>query len=182
VLITLLSTVYPTLVASRVVTPSLERKWTIRTKPVGDEWDIPLPFTAGEEDTALGMLLFTCKYFEQHMSPTSPEFSTEIAPTLTETRIRTFKAYILQTQCRLIPYELGIRQKILLQVLEREPGHWVFELHLTRLAGDSKEWVSRNRDLVDYIRKRLLVWRGLTEAERKLYLEEAKKWKGLATT
>jgi hypothetical protein len=47
--VVLLSTVYPARKASEVATPAIERRWQV-PDPVGDAWDIPMPFavTGGE--------------------------------------------------------------------------------------------------------------------------------------
>jgi ABC-type antimicrobial peptide transport system permease subunit len=52
---TLIASVYPALKAGTLVTPSLERKWKIPTKPLGGTWEIPLPLARAltAEDTLL---------------------------------------------------------------------------------------------------------------------------------
>lgn len=174
--ITLLSSIYPAILAAKVVTPSLERKWAIKTKPVGSEWDIPLPFVAASDKDAMATLLFLKEYVDRHLSPTSPEFSTEKTSQISKTKIKEyFNAFILSFDARLIPYELGIRQSVIIQLMEMSRERWSLTIHLTRITGDIKEWERRNRDFVDYLRKRLLVWRSLSPDEKSQYLQEAEK-------
>lgn len=174
--ITLISSAYPATIAARVVTPSLERRWAIKTRPIGDEWDIPLPFIAKSDEEAASTLIFLKEYMDKHLSPVSPEFSLEKPSEIIKTKVKGyFNAYILDADVRLIPYELGIKQKVLVQFIEMRPKDWSLTIHLSRRAGDLKEWERRNREFVDYLRKRILVWRSLTQADREQYIKEAEK-------
>ncbi|MBS7607044.1 hypothetical protein KEJ14_04290 [Candidatus Bathyarchaeota archaeon] len=175
--ITALSSIYPAIIAARIVTPSLERKWAVKTKPVGNEWDIPLPFVANSDKEALATLIFLKEYIDKHLSPVSPEFSTERLSEISRTKIKDYyNAFILSVDVRIMPYELGIRQTMLIQLMEVAPERWPLTIHLTRKSGDIKEWERRNRDFIDYIRKRLLVWKSLPSAEKETYLHEAEKF------
>ncbi|MBW2559157.1 MAG: hypothetical protein JRD69_10065, partial [Deltaproteobacteria bacterium] len=49
-IVTILSSIYPAILASKIVTPSLERAWKIKTKPVGDLWEIPIPTIITDRD------------------------------------------------------------------------------------------------------------------------------------
>ncbi|TLN01155.1 FtsX-like permease family protein, partial [bacterium] len=55
--LTTASTIYPMYKSTKLVTPSLERRWKVPTKPKGDNWEIPLPFVSSEAE-AEGILTF----------------------------------------------------------------------------------------------------------------------------
>jgi len=168
-LATIISTIYPMIVASKIVTPSLERRWRIPTKPVGDEWTIPLPFFPTDENEARGILEFVKEYFEHHMSPIAPDFSVSTI-NLFKTEIEGFPAYVLESETRIIPYELGIRQMTRIQAINKA-GRWNILVHLTRLAGATKAWTDHNRDFLSLIRRQFLIWRGLPEVEKAKYIK-----------
>ncbi|MCS7120586.1 MAG: M28 family peptidase [Nitrososphaerota archaeon] len=172
-LATILSTLYPTISAARMITPSLERRWRIPTKPVGDEWSIPLPFFPADEREAAGILNFIKEYFEHHMSPVAPEFSVS-SLNIMETRVEGFPALILDAETRIVPYEQGIRQRTKIQLINRS-GKWNIVIHLTRLTGTSKAWADHNRAFLTKVREQFLLWRGLPPEERRKYLKEEKK-------
>jgi hypothetical protein len=54
---------YSTLLASRIITPSLERRWKLKTKPKGDEWDIALPTSATSLEETRGILAYLYEYY-----------------------------------------------------------------------------------------------------------------------
>jgi len=68
ILVILLSSIYPLYKASRLVTPSLERDWTPKTKPRGNTWDIPLPLALESEEEACGMLVYITNYLKSYGS------------------------------------------------------------------------------------------------------------------
>lgn len=168
-LATLLSTIYPTIVASRVVTPSLERRWRLPTKPVGDEWTVPLPFYPSDEEEVRGILEYVREYFEHHRSPMAPEFSVSTL-SLEKTMIAGFDAYVLEAETRIIPYELGIIQTTRIQTINKG-GRWNVVIHLKRVAGSAKPWADHNRPFLTRIRGQFLLWRGLSREERAKYMK-----------
>ncbi len=74
---TLLSTLYPALKASSIVTPSLERKWKVASKPIGSEWSIGLPFAASSHEESAGVLLYFEEFFRGHMLESTESFVTK---------------------------------------------------------------------------------------------------------
>jgi ABC-type antimicrobial peptide transport system permease subunit len=44
------ASIYPIYRVALLITPSLERRWRITSKPKGDEWEISIPFRVKEEE------------------------------------------------------------------------------------------------------------------------------------
>ncbi|MCX8184099.1 MAG: hypothetical protein N3F08_06755 [Crenarchaeota archaeon] len=61
-MLVLAASLYPFYRVSVTVTPSLERKWRLQTRPKGDSWDIPIPFRIKEDDRAAGIAVFLHEY------------------------------------------------------------------------------------------------------------------------
>jgi len=168
VAVVMVSSIYPLMKASRLVTPSLERKWKITTHPLGDEWDIPVPFVFSSEEDADGCLEFFREYFMSYReeSPVAP-----FATIDSQKRITTFGGFpakSLVITLHIAPFPAGINQTTeIIAVNEKEV--WRAHLHLSRKTGRMDEWISSNRKFLDAVRKQLLNWRTLAPSEKSKY-------------
>jgi len=157
---TTVSTLYPAFKASRLVTPSLERKWKPPTKPIGDRWFIPLPFSSIDPQEAHGILNYLAEYFTAYLNvPTETFVVREVEQRDNALRIRT----------DLQPAEAHISQNVLFTYTPKE-GRYNFTLDITRLSGSKMVWRSSNLRFIDAFRKQLLRWRSLTPQERDKYM------------
>ncbi|MEM3424880.1 MAG: FtsX-like permease family protein [Thermoproteota archaeon] len=164
----LLSTLYPTVKASKIVTPSLERKWKITTKPKGNEWEIPLPFSAASKEEVCGILEYVNEYFRSQILERGGEsFITK------DTKLSLQEEKVL-ARVSIAPFEAGIVQEVTLQAI-KYPDKYMFTLHLRRLTGIHDVWLARSRDFVDQIRKQFLTWGSLSLETKKEYIQRALK-------
>jgi len=160
----LLSAIYPAILASRLATPSLERKWRISTKPVDNKWDIPMPFSFPTQEEAAGLL----KYLEEFAQVHSVEMGERF-------QVRSFKldadSMRLEMTVALAPYEANVLQTATMQGHETFPEQkWEFELALVQTSGEKSVWLTSNYDFVDSARKQFLLWRSLTTDEKMSYI------------
>jgi len=167
--IALLSSVYPSYKASKLVTPSLERKWSIPL-PTGDEWEVTFPFVA-TKDEASGILEFLEEYLSAY---TTDRVGVFMARNLhVEAMIEKAEQIpFIEAEVLLAPFDLGLLQLFILQPYSIGSGRYGFRMHLTRLAGIREAWVSGNRSFIDRIRKQLLLWRVLPPADKNRYVEK----------
>lgn len=160
----LTSTAYPFYKASRMVTPSLERKWKIPTKPKGDQWHIPLPFVV-EENVKRGLLMYMKEYLES--------FPTERAALFSVSNLEYQKRNgeeSLEFIARLSPYEAGISQRVSLKIVFHESDKkYHVHIYIQRLAGILSVWRTANRPFVNEIRRQLLNWQSLSLKEKQAY-------------
>jgi len=168
----LLATLYPTYKSSKLVTPSLKRKWEIPTEPVGNEWEIPLPFRASAGEVG-GILAFMKEFFEAHGTERAGKFwARELGFSEREEEGVVEKS--LRTLVRLQPYEAGIEQHSeLIATLPKEENLFLLKLRITRVTGMTNVWMSANRTYIDSIRSQLLIWRSLRKESRERYLTKA---------
>jgi len=164
---TILSTLYPMAKVSKLVTPSLERKWKIPTKPMGTEWTIPLPFTMPKEE-AIGALEYVAEYFQSQMLERGAEdfITRSVSFIPKEGRILAVVA--------LAPYEMGVVQEVDLHIVPSGSDKYAFNIYLRRVSGVTDVWLTRTRNFVDNVRKQFLIWRTLRFEERKDYIQRAK--------
>jgi len=168
ILSTLVAMLYPMYIASRMITPSLERKWKVPTKPKGDEWLIPLPFSLVEERESKGVLAYLTEYFASHTTETPDPFIVRSVKV-------DMKNGLITSEVSLVPLDSGVFQ--LVQVVSKynyDSSRYEYLLQIKRVTGDLESWSRMNYNFIDAIRKQLLTWRLLTESERNNYIDKAK--------
>ncbi|MEM3974527.1 MAG: FtsX-like permease family protein [Ignisphaera sp.] len=156
--------VYPAIMVSRTVVPSLERKWKVPTKPRGDEWEIPLPYAAVSKEEALGFLEFLREFFDFHRKESVEVFITDDI---------SFDMGNLQlvVVSRLQPLESGVVQKATFSAIYlRGEGRYTFLANVKLLSGKREAWLAKVPAFIDSVRKQMLMWRGLTPTERAKYV------------
>jgi len=173
--VTVASSLYPSIRASRTVTPSLERRWKI-PKPSGREWEIPLPFVA-TEDEVYGIFAFINEYLQTHAVEGVGLFATFGSVTVEEKKVADRDNKVLTGSVRLAPFDVGITQKITVTASAAEGQRYSIVLYLTCLTGLLSDWINSNRPFIDNMRKQLLIWRALPPSQKGVYIE---KGRGLA--
>ncbi len=166
--VVLLSTLYPARKASEVATPAIERRWQV-PEPVGDTWDIPLPFAVtGEQATALTR--FMVEWFEAYEEYSIGDFVTQDVRSWEE-EAEYGTSYMIETMAWVAPFDLGVSQKVRLETIPTDMED-VFEirLHLERVSGDVSSWRRVNRRFLNTLRKQFLIWRTLRAEDRDRYL------------
>jgi len=165
----MLPTIYPSLLAHRQVTPSLRRKWEIPTKPLGDEWVIPLPFTASR-DECKGLMAYIQEHLSMYTSP-GDIFLIE-GLNYSEEKKEEEKAYSLTFTVKLPPQEAGIIQRsTLVAVWDKKESKYMFTIYNHRISGEMRLWVKGNKSFLNELRKQFLVWGSLRFEEKKSYYE-----------
>jgi hypothetical protein len=167
--VTITVTIYPIFIASKLVTPSLERRWKI-PKPKGDRWQIILPFTATRDEETDGVLAFTHELATGHLAPDSEVFRTVSSIKYSEEETPEILYRTLIFDSELSPYELGIFQETkIVDAKEKDIGRHTIQINLYRKAGPKGSWVTFGREFVDLMRKQIMLWRSFPEKERSQY-------------
>jgi len=168
VAVVLLSTLYPAKKASEVATPSVDRSWKV-PDPVGDSWDIVLPFAVTGEQ-AEGVNGFLREWFQAYEEYSIGDFVTQdVEPC--DVEVEYGKGYGLTCKAWLAPFDLGVSQQVLLQTIPTAMED-VYEVKvtLTRLSGDVSNWKRVNRRFLNTLRKQFLIWRTMKHEDRDKYL------------
>lgn len=163
----LAASLYPFAKVSRLVTPSLERKWRVPTKPRGDAWEIPLPFTFREEEMAAGLAAYLSEYLENKRERTGT-----FAVMEHYVRVEAGKV-IVKARIWLAPYEQNIVQdaEIVLAKSATE-ARYIVTMKVTRESGPYDLWVKSCEIFVREVREQLLTWRLLKPEERSAYVKQ----------
>jgi len=161
----ILATVYPAFIASRLITPSLERKWKVPTKPKGDEWIIPLPFSLTSEIEVNGLINYLREFFIEHMVESGQPFIVrDVEVSLEEKKV--------QADMNILPVEAAVKQVLTVQAHKPErETRWFIFIHIHKLSGFPDVWESKNRIVIDVVRKQILLWGGLSQEKRDKYIK-----------
>ncbi|RLE65580.1 MAG: hypothetical protein DRJ47_04820 [Thermoprotei archaeon] len=166
---------YPAYKASKLVTPSLERRWKPPTKPKGDEWMIPLPLRLASTLEALAFMEFIREYLEYRKAERVGSYQ---ILELDFKWDKQNKLLELKGRTQLAPWDQGITQIFALRGMSLEGAGYNFELYLKRLTGPLAGWIISNRSLIEDVRFQILMWRSLREDDRSRYIKKAEKMLG----
>jgi hypothetical protein len=161
------SSLYPASIASRMITPSLERRWKPATKPKGEEWEVPLPLSLPTLEEAAGFIEYLNEYYEGAGAQKSTFTVREIRNLSTvEPSIELFVA--------LSPYEMAITQSVKIRGFKaQKEQRFDFNIYMRKLTGPTNVWAVTSYYFVDDLRKQALLWRSLTAEEHRKYIERA---------
>jgi len=163
---TIVSSIYPFVKAAKIVTPSLERKWKIPTKPIGDIWEIPMPFFVKDAKESKGVLAFLKEYLQHYASETSVSIPFRIHDLSYREESQ---RKILEITLSLPPYDKEISQKVWISAIQAE-DRWDLAVRLQKLTGMTTPWRESNKSFLSRIREQMLLWRGLRSEERERYI------------
>jgi len=124
------SVIYPAHIASRIVTPSHERKWKITTKPKGDKWEIPLPIVLSKREV-LGVFRFIREYYE---GATQDQLKTFAFRRSIEIDLESERPS-LTSVVALAPFEANITQLFSLIAIPISKDQYTFSILLKKLTG-----------------------------------------------
>jgi len=167
----LIPSIYPLFKASRMVTPSLERKWSIPTRPSGNQWVIPLPFVFLDELEVHGVLMFLSEYFKTFTIEGSGMPFVVKGISYEETTTKEEKVKQIATTMHIAPFPAGINQRLYVTIsFNSKENRWFTTLTIVRLTGQQSLWEKSNYIVVDAIRKQFLQWRGLSSEMKRKYV------------
>ncbi len=173
-LIVLLSALVPARLASKIAAPSIERSWRVPT-PQGDQIIAGLPFTINQT-AAEGVIGYLAEFFEAHQEGSIGKFSAGKIEGFVGTSEDGKPTRGLKTVIWLTPFDLGVRQHLLLLI---HPGEFdeIYEVQvvLQRLSGDDGSWWRMNRSFLTELRKQFLQWRSLSPQRMKDYVDESRQ-------
>jgi len=172
--IVILSGLYPFLKAAKLVTPSLERRWKIETKPVGEKWTVPTPFVFTSNEEVEGILEYVKEYFMAYTTESAgfPFATTGVKKETGKTDEGSTKSLIIDAH--VAPFPSGIHQTTTVTAT-RTDDRWKMHITIARKTGQMNMWITANRTFLDSVRKQLLMWRGLSPSEKEKYAEAGKE-------
>ena len=163
----LLAAAYPSYLASRIVTPSLERKWKVPRAPRGTFWEIPLPFRLASEKEVQAFLLFMQEYYA------GAGFEKRLFRVTAEPKVD-LQGKRIVFNIWLYPFDAGTEQEVNLYFTKEKSGGWRAGLNLRLLKGMTAVWTGASQyGFLDDLRKQMLLWGTLPSQERAKYIRKA---------
>lgn len=168
----LASSIYPARKASELAVPDVSRKWSLEP-PTSDTWQFVFPFTIAGRDVA-GLNVFLRDYFRAYEENSVGDFFTR------GVGLETFDdpdgkglSYRMAMDVWLAPYDMSISQNMELRSVPTGK-HNVYEVHVTlhRMSGEVSSWTKMNRDFLNILRKRFLVWRTVPQGLKERYASQ----------
>jgi len=104
----------------------------------------------------------------------------EVKLSVNESEIGAKPSYEIAMRTWLAPYDLGISQVVRLRAIPTgEHRIYKIETDIERLSGDMVSWQRMNRNFLNVLRKRFLVWRTLPAGIRGEYQERVEAEYGM---
>lgn len=172
-MITISSSIYPAIKASKMVTPSAERKWKPTTSPVNDRWEIPLPFVFEKDEEVAGILAFTYEAVKDHTTEQSELFFAKNFCFDIKSDLEWVEKSLIIEEASISPYDLGIKTDVsLIAKKDLKTMKYTFTILLLRKAGKMTDWIVFSPRVADFLRKQILLWRGLSAEEKRKYISQ----------
>ncbi|MDQ0290265.1 ABC transporter permease [Oligosphaera ethanolica] len=164
IVIVLLSTLYPSMVATRAAVPSGKRKWSL-PRHDGRVMPVVFPFIY-QPNLIYGINGYLESYFSRfteasfgdliaHREDASIDLDNAGRPRLT-----------LRYQVALAPFDLGVTQDLLFTTAyDDRVQAYRLTMTNTRLSGQDSNWAATNMQFLEKMRSYLLHWRNLSPAE-----------------
>lgn len=177
VLTVYLSTLYPARMAADMAVPDVTRQWQF-PEPDGDVWRFDFPFTVGGAEVP-AIYAYLKVVFDAYGEGSIGDFIARDVEVRVERggiegATAQEPAFDLRMTAWLAPYDLGISQAVHLRALSTGEHHiYRIEMELQRVSGDVASWVRMNRNFLNVLRKRFLVWRTLPQTLRDDYRERS---------
>ncbi|MEM2089231.1 MAG: M28 family peptidase [Thermoproteota archaeon] len=160
---------YPAYLASKVATPSLERRWKFKTKPKGNEWDIPLLVSVPTVEEGKGLLAYLQEYFA------GAGAVKEGVHMVKDLQQPDYENLLLSLTVSLAPFEVGVSQRVDIAArFNEELKRHEIVLHLELLSGPKSTWINSNYRFVNELRRQLIMWGSFSAAEKANYVSMAK--------
>ena len=157
----LAASLYPAYLASKIVTPSYERKWKPPTKPQDSTWYVPLPLRVRAEEV-LPILRYLNEYFSEEGF---------VGPSYKVIELKGIDAQrkALRMRVLLTPVESGVQQDVDIIFECPSEQECTLAVLLTYVSGDKTHFVPRNLKFLDTIRQQTLMWISLPSKEKMKY-------------
>ncbi len=178
-LIVILSTIYPALVAMRTASSSSGRR---RIEKMGENLlrvQFPYSFT---REMAIAVNSYLKDYFDKHADSSVGDFVAELLACTHEGGDEDLKM-TLRYDVALAPYDLGVTQIV---TIETKPntrvGAFMVEAESERRSGQEANWMATNQVFLNGIRKYLLHWRVLSREGQEAHMDHGMELFGLGAT
>ena len=175
--VVLLSSVYPSRIASQMAVPDVTRRWVL-TEPEGDRWFFRFPFTV-PSGQVLSLFVFLNNWFDGYREESVGAFYTTELDFHTE-QAQYGRAYVISLTMWLAPFDRGVSQRVQFRTMPTEDeGISQIEVEIDRESGEHASWYRLNRSFLREVRKQFLIFRTVPPTVKDQYAQEGTRTLGL---
>jgi hypothetical protein len=174
VAIVMLSTLYPSMVATKAAVPSGKRKWSLPDHD-GNHMHVVFPFIY-QPDLVLGITGYLGDYFARFTEASFGDLIADLRGIRTGKDDQGRPVYGVQYDIALAPFDLGVTQRVdfVAQYEDRVQAYRVV-MDVRRSSGQDTNWTATNRPFLEGLRTYLLHWRNLTAAEHEEFVRKGRE-------
>ncbi len=172
--VVLLSTIYPSIVATRAAVPSGKRKWSLPAHD-GKVMHVVFPFIYHEE-LIHGINAYLDEYFSRFTEASFGDLIANLKETKTGVDADGRETLELIYDVALAPFDLGVTQELRF-IVSYDTQIQAYRLTMinTRLSGQDSNWTATNMPFLERMRTYLMHWRNLSPAEHSDYVRRGKE-------
>jgi len=162
--VVMLSTIYPSMVATRAAVPSGKRKWSL---PPHDGREMPVVFPFIYQPRLIyGINGYLADYFSRYTEASFGDLIAHCTSCVKEADSQGREVLKVTYDVALAPFDLGVTQKLLFTTAydDRVQAYRLILLN-TRMSGQDSNWTATNQPFLEKLRTYLLHWRNLSPAE-----------------
>ena len=173
IVIVLLSTLYPAVVATRAAVPSGKRTWSLPEHD-GETMEVVFPFIY-QPKLLLGVLAYLQDYFARFTEASIGELIASLEEEEADKDDKDRARYRMRYDIALAPYDLGVTQKVtFVAAFDEVVQSYRITMTIVRASGQDSNWVTTNKPFLEKMRKHLMQWRNMTPEDHAAYTKTGK--------
>lgn len=174
IVVVLLSTLYPAMVATKAAVPSGKRKWSLPPHD-GHTMQVVFPFIYNPS-IAPGVLAYLDAYFSRFTEATIGDLIAELVRRDQGQDAQGRPTFDTEYQLALAPYDLGVTQRTLFHLaFDNRIEAYRLTMSIIRVSGQDTNWVTTNKPFLERLRKYLMHWRNLDASEHSVHVDTARQ-------
>jgi ABC-type antimicrobial peptide transport system permease subunit len=170
ILVVMLSTLYPAIVATKAAVPSGKRTWSMPAHD-GLRMELLMPFIC-RPDLIVGMMAYLEDYFDRFTEASVGEIIARLESRERGRDAAGRETYTLRYNLALAPFDLGVTQTVEFHAaFDDQLSAYRIRLRIDRVSGQDNNWVTTNRPFLEKLRAYLMHWRNLGASQQGLFVE-----------
>jgi ABC-type antimicrobial peptide transport system permease subunit len=170
IVVVMLSTLYPAIVATKAAVPSGKRTWSMPAHD-GQRMEVVMPFIC-RPDLIVGLMAYLEDYFSRFTEASVGDIISHLASRERGQDAAGRETYTLRYNLALAPFDLGVTQTVEFQAAyDDQLEAYRIRLRIDRVSGQDNNWVTTNRPFLEKLRAYLMHWRNLGAAQQALFFE-----------
>jgi len=169
--VTLLSTLYPAIVATKAAVPSGKRTWSMPPTD-GQRMEVVFPFIY-QEALLPGIMRYLEEFLAQFTEASMGDLIARLNHKEKTTDAEGRPVFRLDYDIALAPFDLGVTQRTRFEAAY-DPVVQAYRVAMKteRLSGQDTNWITTNKPFLEKLRKHMMQWRNLDAAQHALYIQQ----------